>query len=866
MLCTLHITEESGIARIDEPVSCGLPFARGVLSEPYQLSLIDQRYQQRLPLQVEALDQWADGSVRWALLDFQATVAAGETTGYHLGFAPDTPLIQAPHVSLIQSQDIWTIDTGVARFSLNTHTLRLFDEVVSEGVPIGEAAGSQIVLTDAGGQAYEPRIDRIGVEAPGPVRLSLDMRGKLISPGREPLANFMARVSFYAGSGVVEMKLTVHNPRAATHPGGLWDLGDPGSIHFKNLSLHTALRTDRAAAMWTVQPQEPFASAQDAEIDIYQDSSGGVNWYSANHVNADGQVMHRFQGYRVQVGETTVTAGKRAAPTILVYDPRDDRSIAGAVEGFWQNFPKALEVHGNRLTIGVFPRQYGDVYELQGGEQKTQTLYLAFGRRWHYPTGLTWVHDRLVPRTQSEWYAGSKAIGYLTPQARDDNRDCLALVNTVIIGPSSFFERREISDEYGWRHFGDLYADHEAVGHQGAFPLISHYNNQYDAIYGMLIQYLRSGDMRWFHLMRDLARHVVDIDLYHTQEDRPDYNGGLFWHTDHYADAATASHRSYSQANRETRGGSRYGGGPSNEHNYTTGLLYYYFITGDVGAREAVRSLADWVIKMDQGWRALLRWFDRRPTGLASATASRQYHGPGRGAGNSLNALLDAYLLTREERYLTTAEGLIHRCIHPADDIQARHLHDVEHRWSYTVFLQALGKYLDVKIEQQALDFMYGYGRESLLHYARWMLEHEVPYATVLDQVEIPTETWPAQDIWKTNVFDVAAKHADEPLHTAFRQKAEFFFQACIRDLRSFDTCTLTRPLVLLMTNAFRHTYFQLHPDERAPRPDQLYEYGKPEHFTPQLAELYQAKAWLIALSQTAKHLGRCLMRPFGNG
>ena len=49
------------------------------------------------------------------------------------------------------------------------------------------------------------------------------------------------------------------------------------------------------------------------------------------------------------------------------------------MEGFWQNFPKALEVRGNRLTIGIFPRQYADVYQLQGGEQKTQTLYLAFG-------------------------------------------------------------------------------------------------------------------------------------------------------------------------------------------------------------------------------------------------------------------------------------------------------------------------------------------------------------------------------------------------------------------------------------------------------------------------------------------------------
>ena len=561
-----------------------------------------------------------------------------------------------------------------------------------------------------------------------------------------------------------------------------------------------------------------------------------------------------------QVDELTVASAKRATPTILVYDPRDDRSIAGAVEGFWQNFPKALEVHGNRLTIGLFPRQYADVYELQGGEQKTHTLFLAFGRRQHHATGLTWVHDRLVPRGQPEWYAESKAISSLTPQARDDNCDCLALIDTAIAGPNSFFERREISDEYGWRHFGDLYADHEAIDHQGSAPLISHYNNQYDAIYGSLIQYFRSGDVRWFYLMRDLAGHVSDVDIYHTQEDRPDYNGGLFWHTDHYTDAATATHRSYSRVNRDAHGGSRYGGGPSNEHNYTTGLLHYYFMTGDTAAREAVRSLADWVIKMDQGWRALLRWFDRRPTGRASATASRHYHGPGRGAGNSINALIDAYLLTREERYLTAAEELIRRCIHPADDIQARNLPDVEHRWSYTVFLQVLGKYLDVKIEQNALDFMYGYSRASLLHYARWMLEHEVPYATVLDRVEIPTETWPAQDMRKSNVFDFAAKHADEPLRTALRQKGDFFFQACIRDLRSFDTCTLTRPLVILIANAFRHTYFQVYSDECAPRPERPYDYGKPQKFTPHLAEIYQAKEWLSALSQKAKDLGRRLL------
>ena len=49
----------------------------------------------------------------------------------------------------------------------------------------------------------------------------------------------------------------------------------------------------------------------------------------------------------------------------------------------------------------------------------------------------------------------------------------------------------------------------------------------------------------------------------------------------------------------------------------------------------------------------------------------------------------------------------------------------VEHRWSYTVFLQVLGKYLDMKTEAGVTDWMFSYARESLLHYARWIARYE---------------------------------------------------------------------------------------------------------------------------------------------
>ena len=253
-------------------------------------------------------------------------------------------------------------------------------------------------------------------------------------------------------------------------------------------------------------------------------------------------------------------------------------------------------------------------------------------------------------------------------------------------------------------------------------------------------------------------------------------------------------------------------------------------------------SLANWVINLDDGSHRTFGFFDRRPTGMASSTTNRDYHGPGRGAGNSINALMDGYTLSGKSIYLAKVEELIRRCIHPQDDISSRNLDDPEHRWSYLVFLQVLGKFLDYKVESGNLDYMYGYARASLIHYADWMSTHEVPYSTVLQKVELPTETWPAQDIRKSVVFHYAEKHSSGPKRDGFMQKAEYFFAASINDLKGFPTHTLARPLVLLMTNAHVHPYFKINPAENAPLPNETHSYNASRRFKPQFAELYSLR------------------------
>ena len=65
-------------------------------------------------------------------------------------------------------------------------------------------------------------------------------------------------------------------------------------------------------------------------------------------------------------------------------------------------------------------------------------------------------------------------------------------------------------DAGGWEvaNFGDIYGDHEAVYHDGPQPMVSHYNNQYDLLLGFLVQFLVSGDLRWWQLAEPLARNV----------------------------------------------------------------------------------------------------------------------------------------------------------------------------------------------------------------------------------------------------------------------------------------------------------------------------------------------------------------------
>ena len=179
------------------------------------------------------------------------------------------------------------------------------------------------------------------------------------------------------------------------------------------------------------------------------------------------------------------------------------------------------------------------------------------------------------------------------------------------------------------------------------------------------------------------------------------------------------------------------------------------------------------------------------------------------------------------------------------------------------MFLQACGTYLDYKIELGQIDQMYAYAQESLLAYARWMADHERPYLDRPEILEYPNETWAAQDMRKSDVFGLAAKHTPAPERERFLERSEFFFNYSVSTLIASPRHALTRPAVLMLTNGLLYPYLASHPGEAAPRFKAVTEFGVPARFVPQRLRAARRAFWVAvaAIAAAATYFTLLLIR-----
>lgn len=798
----IYLTETIGVPRTREYVRVGVPCAKGAYSNTEGLQLRTPA-DEALPVQTTILKKWHDGSIKWLLLDFAATVPAHERVVYRLVKVSDLLPTEPTPIIITKGPDQWRVVTGAAQFVIDAREFGPFKSITVNKKELLASGGASCLLGLAE-KKLSPIVENITAESEGPLRAIVCLEGRFDSD-RHTAPRFVCRLHFCVDSSTVMVELTLLNPRAASHPCGLWDLGDNGSFLFKELSLQFPLAGSEKNRI-VCSPEAELTSLQFMPspdgFRIYQESSGGENWHSPVHRTRDGSVRLRFNGYEISDGGKKIAGGKRATP--VVWCGEGGVGVAAVMPYFWQEFPKAFSADVAGLKVELFPACAPDLHELQGGEQKTTTIHLDFATS---PDGLTWARSPLVVAPSPETCRNSHVFSDLPPTPGDSNVTDLV---DQFISAEELLKKREVVDEYGWRNFGDFYADHEALYHKGDMTFVSHYNNQYDGISGACRKFLATGDTAWGTLASDLARHVRDIDCYHTDQDREEYSGGLHWHTDHYVDAGLSTHRSSSIEHLKVKDPRFCGGGPGAEHCYSTGLLMHYFMTGNPEFRTAVINMAEWGQISLTGPRTILAVLKKSISYIKQLRGVDTENRPmfprypfTRGTGNVLTASLDAFEASGDRKYLLWVEEVIRDTIHPHDDIEARNLLNAEAAWSYTVLLGTIAKYIEKKISLNEYDGNFEHAKAAFLAYTEWMSEHEYPYLDKQEILEYPNETWAAQDLRKSVIFHYAARYGDAHWRERYLERSRFFFDTAQEQLKQRPTSRFTRPVVLMLQNGW---------------------------------------------------------------
>jgi len=770
-------------ARQGEIVTQGVPLpAEAAITDVDELSLIDSEGVVQ-PSGMVVQSRWGGGPgdvtkpIQWLLVDARLDVAGSQETKLRLVRGGPAP----PPSSLTYTQhaDRIDIETGSASFEVGRLSFALLNKVAIGGKPMAPSPVT-LSLTLAGSPAalsladFEP--DSVQVVQSTDLRLRAKASGPFGPTGgaKQPL-RYTAYLDFYEGSSQVRCYFRIENPNAAIHKGNIWLLGSDGSIHVEDLSVRINLKTD---GNYALKAQDGVWSTGTAgSVSLYQDSSGGPNWQSDNHLNKDNQIKLNFKGYRHYENEVVVANGQRADGALA--GSNASHGVAVAVRHFWQNFPKALRLDPSGMEIGLFPTEFADTHEIQGGEAKTHELLLYFHAAEEDPAVARAVVDRfqrpMLGKCPEQYYADTEALFYNFAPRKDGVADLWeTAVDSMVIptgyNPITMITQRETIDEYGWRHFGGVMADQEEVCGKGGYDYpVSHNNNQNDTVSAALLKFARvKGGRVWYDFGEEHARHHLDIDVYHTDLDTPLYNRAPFGHTTHDAPAGRSTHRAYPEA-ALTKCSSYPSGGPGLEYIHLDGVVQYGYLSGYPYVFEIVDSIADWVVT--------------RLEAQGGLTAKvRPY-------SNCVRTLSTAYRLRQNPKHLEILNGLLAVAPLTSDDPGGA-------SWRDAMAHKALGRYLDLAAE---------FGLDADIS--------KVVRGALLAKADIILDKYDGIGIQSYRFVEVllyAYKHSDasNPNREAYKTRALQIFAAAPEASWAKGTYSFARDLTIMGTNGNMALYY----------------------------------------------------------
>jgi len=471
----LSVQNATGHQRVDEPLTSGVPLPESMGIASVGDLVVTDEAGTPIPAQFTVLSRWngtpSDDAkpIKWVLVNFQADAPRNGSGTYYLKERSEAgaPPSNAG-MSVIETGDGFTVDTGKAKYAISKRHFNVFDHVWIDGNNDGQLddpvlsqpGEGGIVLTDRSGKEYRALFEapeEIAIEEQGPFKTIIRIRGVLKSadgtyfapsvhrsggyssfdqPYPHSFVYYNCRIHFYNDTDYVKFFFTLENNGANGRTNPEQGYAPVQMVYFD--SLYVVLKPNSDASV-NIHSEDSSATLSAADrFTLYQ------NWREDVSDNSIDTLEPSFDDgihYTASKNGDLISQGQTNPGWIDINDGQ--KGIGLAIRHFWQNFPKKNIVTKDEIRVGLWPEEgyypycdasdfssstyaaycreagrTGGAYLLDGGRHKTYEMALRFytgGQDGKTAELANALDHPLMAIAPPEWYAQSRALGMMAP-------------------------------------------------------------------------------------------------------------------------------------------------------------------------------------------------------------------------------------------------------------------------------------------------------------------------------------------------------------------------------------------------------------------------------------------------------------------
>jgi len=605
----LHIDEPVGVERTDWPVRGGIPFPRGAVKSIANFRLLDDAGDP-VPFQATRLAVWPDGSLKWVLFDFNAHLRATKGATYRLEYGKG---VKAPSEGKkILARDDGrriVVDTGPLKFIVPKSGGKLISRAWLDLDGDGVFSPAESLLSDAGITGFfqvlrsstyrvgradidgtldvaRLQVDSAVVEVPGPLKAVICLRGRYIHRHMPP-SPFTVRLYARRGSSSLRM---VHT---------FVYTGEPKVDFPAGIGIDITLRGDKADMVLT-----------------FGTDKGGVGFPNGREGFDHGAlIQNSHMDYEVwkaaggDHGPVRLFSGARAPGWADLSSGRFGCTVG--LRNMWQEYPQEIGLDGRTGSIkACFYPVHGPVMDLRRYSDKMyrllgETTFFRFSGSFTNEAtaaGLAKTHECVIrfhpgavddSRAKSvsdwlnhpslvyvtpEWYRDTRVLGYYHVL---DRENFPRLERTLERYFDFFRASQEYWGWYSWVDYGDIghmwgsrFKDTPdgpyQVRHEWDYDIGRWGWTNTEGLPGLWfhLQWLRTGERKYFIAAEAMARHTRDIDIFHWGHNKG--RGHTRHNVNHWGD-----------------------GDYEDRISAPIGYSLNYFLTGDERSRDVIEEVVD---------------------------------------------------------------------------------------------------------------------------------------------------------------------------------------------------------------------------------------------------------------------------------